>query len=270
MKKRLYFIFAILVAAGATWSCQKQETMVFNDVNRISLQDSVTANYTFIYEDASVTSHTFLLTVNTIGDVPGHERRVMIEQIPEYDITYLYDDQGQVTDTIKTEIPNMAVAGKHYISFDDTAAQAEWTVEAGKNTSSIPITLLRDASLQSETIRLRVRLVPTDDFQLGETKALEKTIVFSDRLLQPKFWDINITNYNFGRWSVVKHQFMIDVSGERIDDEWYNAKVNGIQGSITNYTNIFRRALSDFNSDPANIASGLAPMRDENNNIITM
>ena len=264
MKRTIYTFLTVLIVTAGTWSCQKDELMLFSDANRINFADSTTQSYTFIYDDASITGYDFYIRIQTIGDVVNYDRKVKIVQVPEYDVTYEYDDQGNVTDTIKTVIPNMAVAGKHYVSFDDTAAQAEWIVKANSNTASIPIKLLRDASLDSETVRLRVSIAESDDFQMGEVHKREFTLKFSDRLEKPVFWNINITNQTFGVWSAIKHQFMIDATGERFDDEWWNTNVNGVTGAQSHYQNFLKNKLVEFNNDPDNIASGAAPLTDEN------
>ena len=63
-------------------------------------------------------------------------------------------------------------------------------------------------------------------------------------------------------YSTRKHEFMIEVSGERIDDEWYNTKVNGVSGASNYYQAKFKTALDKFNNDPVNVESGVAPMRE--------
>ena len=55
---------------------------------------------------------------------------------------------------------------------------------------------------------------------------------------------------------------MIEVSGERIDDEWWNTKVNSVAGAQNYYKAKFKTALDKYNNAPTNIASGTAPMRE--------
>ena len=254
--KKIYLISAVLLLA-AMWSCKKEEIMLFSDVNRINFADSLTQTHTFYYDDQTVTEYKFMLRVNTIGDVVNYPREVKLVQVPEYDVTYVRDNENNIIDTVYTEIANMARPGVHY-RFDAD----EWIVPAGANTAMIPVTLLRDASLGTNIIRLRVGIVPSEDFQSGEVKAREKTITFSDQLLRPAFWNQNTITI-LGNWSVRKHAFMIETSGKRIDQEWYDTEYN-ITGGSQYWDNFFNRKLAEFNADPANIASGEAPLKDEN------
>jgi len=53
---------------------------------------------------------------------------------------------------------------------------------------------------------------------------------------------------------------MINVLHETIDEAWYQAASS--IGALANYQNLLKGALAAFNSDPANIASGKAPLRE--------
>ena len=250
------------------FGCTQEDPMSYQDISRVQMKDTARLNYSFVFEPASVEKGVVYIQVNTIGDMMDYDREVKLVQIPEYDYTYVRDPETNlVIDTIMTEKPNKAMPGVHYMALDDPSVVASCVIKANTVTAQIPITLLRHPDLEKNDFRLRVMLVPSKDFEVGETKAVARTIIFADRLVQPAFWASNI--YSFGTYGTVKHQFMIDALGENIDDEWYATKVQPITGAVTQYKNLLGRLLKEFNEDPANILSGKAPLKEANETLVT-
>jgi hypothetical protein len=255
------FILLLAIAAG----CKKADYLMYNSGARIQLKDTIPMSYTFVYEDAKVARDTILIDLKTIGGITDFNRAVTVQQIPEYDITYKYDPiTNKVIDSTVTPKPYAAVPGKHYVPFTDAGAQAIMFVQADSATGKLPIILLRDTSLKTNSYRLRIRLTADDQFAIGEKNAIEKTIIFSDKLERFDSWKVD--NYTapaysvFGKYSTGKHQFMIDVLKTRIDEAWYQA-IAAVQAQ-QHYKNLLRDALTAFNTDPANLASGKAPVRE--------
>jgi hypothetical protein len=263
MMKKYSCIIVILLALAA--GCKKADYMLYNNGARIQIADTTPLSYTFVYKELAVTRDTVYIQLNTIGGITDHNRTITLEQIPEYDITYVRDPlTNKVTDSTVKEKPFKAVAGKHYISFTDPAVQNMMYVQADSAKTRLPVILLRDTSLKSNSYRLRIRLIANDEFALGETKAIERTIIFSDRLERFESWKTDGTAspayVAFGKYSVGKHQFMIDVLKTKIDEDWFKA-ITAAQ-AIGHYKNLLRDALAAFNTDPANISSGKAPVRE--------
>jgi len=261
--KRLIYIITILMATAS--GCTKSEFLLFSDVARVQLSDTTSLSSTFIYDPATVVKDTVYVEVSTIGGITHYDRPVKLVQVPEFDYTYVRDPiTNQITDTIATERPFKAVAGTHYIDLADKSLESMMVVKADSVRAMIPVVLLRDASLKANSYRLRLQLVANKEFSLGEKNARAKTIVFSDRLERFYSWRIDGTAAgafnNFGKYSTGKHQFMIDVLKVNIDEIWYQAALSA--QALTNYANLLKRALTTFNNDPANIASGKAPLRE--------
>ncbi len=262
MKKYSCIIVLLLaIAAG----CKKADYLLYKDVARIQMADTVAVSSTFIYEAPEVLRDTVYIRLNTIGGIADQDRAVTLEQVTEYDITYVRDPlTNKITDSVVKEKPFKAVPGTHYVALNDPSMQSLLVVRASKAFDSLPIILLRDASLKDNSYRLRLRIVANNEFATGETKAIEKTIVFSDRLERFESWKTDTYTSpafgSFGKYSIPKHQFMIDVLKTRIDEEWYKAIV-AIQAQ-QHYKNLVKDALAVFNADPANIAAGIAPLRE--------
>lgn len=261
--KQLFAILALctVVVAG----CKKSPYLLYSDINRVQMDDTTTISETFIFEPATLVRDTVYIRINTMGGISPVDRPVKLVQIPEYTYTYTRDPiTNQVTDSVKNPVPNTAKPGIHYIDFNDKAVQNLLVIKANEAQSSLPVILLRDTSLKSNSYRLRLKLEANDQFGLGETKFIERTIVFSDRLERFESWKVD--SYSapafswFGKYSVGKHQFMIDVLKQDIDEKWFKASVE--LGALNQFVTVLKQALSDFNSNPDNIASGKAPVRE--------
>ncbi|MFR7812500.1 MAG: hypothetical protein ACLU4N_26510, partial [Butyricimonas faecihominis] len=61
------------------------------------------------------------------------------------------------------------------------------------------------------------------------------------------------------------HAFMTEVIGQKINDEWFlNRRKDYAEKNF--WKGKCKEALQEYNSDPENIASGLAPMREDPKN----
>ncbi|MBR1463307.1 MAG: DUF4843 domain-containing protein [Prevotella sp.] len=263
MKKIICLMLPLCIGLA---SCHEDDPLLFNDKARVQLRPDASGtfgdySYSFIWSPASTTRDVVYLPIRVMGGPADTDRHVMIEQVNEYDITYTKDHWGYVTDSVVTERSDKAIAGKHYVPFDSPEYGQLLTIPAGEVLTQIGIILIRDASLSSEKVRLRIRLKPTDDFELGESKYLERTITFSDMLEQPSNWAQRYMNSYFGTYSKTKHQLMMKVVNGKVDEDWVNQAYNSV--SFRYYWRMkFIEALQAYNNDPSNIASGLAPMRE--------
>lgn len=268
MKK---FICLMLPLCLGLAGCQEEGGLLFNDKARIMLATDNTGrlgeySYSFVWSEAGMVRDTVYLPVRVMGGPADADRVVALEQISEQNITYIKDHWGYVVDSVVTERTDKAVAGKHYVAFDDPEYRSLLTVPAGAVTSSIGVILLRDASLSEEKVRLRIRLQANDDFKQGESRFLERTITISDMLEQPANWVTRLMNNRLGTYSKAKHRLMIQVVGEgtKVDEAWIEQAYSS--SSFLIYWRMkFIEALQAYNNDPTHIAAGLAPMREDEN-----
>ena len=261
--KSILYLPTLMLLAGLS-SCQEAEYMLFNEAARVQMDESEEIKADFYYMDESIQRDTVYLSIHTIGDPEKRPRRVMLQQITEYDIEYQYDNKGNLVDSVVTEKPNKAVPGVHYVPMDDPEMENLLYVQLDSVTLEVPVILLRDASLQEEEYRLCLELVATEDFLLGEHEHLSGTITMADKLSKPSFWTSRVERYYFGAYSERKHEFMYEVAGEPINDEWYD-RLSQDYAEQTYFINKFKNALDEYNNDPDNIAQGLAPMREDPN-----
>ena len=276
--KKIFYILTASFCLGMM-GCQEDEALLFQDVARVQFTSGVEDYpYSFVWLDKSQGNAVVKLPILVTGGPADVERTVKVTQVEEYDVTYEYDNKGYVIDSTVTPKPNPAVAGVHYVPFNEPDAQALLKVKAGVVKDSLAIILKRDASLETEKVRLRLRLEASDDLQLGESKYLERTIIFSDMLEQPSGWYYkNYYTYSvaysyLGNYSVPKHELMIRVlqrlqsSESRVDDQWI-AKGNADPTIFVYWRSKFVEELNAFNNNPENIESGIAPLRENPNDL---
>ena len=271
--KKIFYILTASFCLGMM-GCQEDEALLFQDVARVQFTSGVEDYpYSFVWLDRSQESAIVKLPILVTGGPVDIERTVKVTQVEEFDVTYEYDNKGYVIDSTVTPKPNPAVAGVHYVPFNDSEAQALLKVKAGVVKDSLAIILKRDASLTTEKVRLRLRLEASDDLELGESKYLERTIVFSDMLELPSEWNSYSNAYYYlGNYRVPKHELMIRVlkklqsSASRVDDEWLR-KGNADPTIFVYWRSKFVEELNAFNNNPENIESGIAPLRENPNDL---
>ncbi len=138
-------------------------------------------------------------------------------------------------------------------------------IKAGEITGYVPVIVLRDNSLKTEKVRLRIQLVVSNDLELGQAKNLIMLLNISDQLEQPVNWTrySSVQSY-LGAYSKPKHELMIEVLHDKVDENWLDQMVND-RPNLIFWRGKFQEALNAFNNDPANIASGKAPLRENPN-----
>lgn len=237
MNKRYFLI--ILLITGLFASCKKEQGMIFDDIARIQFGQSPAQFYkpqfdlddtlktkTFVYDPEDVVRDTVYFDIYTLGKVSESDRSFTIKQ---------------------EEIPgvNNAVAGKHYVAFDDPSVKDLYVIKAGTAHSKVPVIVLREPSLKDTSVKLKMVIAPDENFQPGEPAKLWRRVEFSDQLTMPNRWPM--MEGFFGKYSKVKHQFFIDVTGEKWDDELFDEFYASI--SLMNYyRTVVKTALVDYNN----------------------
>jgi hypothetical protein len=254
MKQKIFFIIAIAIIALA--SCKQDQYYLYNDVARIQFGPDMTRiyqptynladttkNYTFYYAPASKTQDTVFFDIYAIGGTSSKDRSFTLQQV-------------QVNGATN------AVAGTDYKAFNDPTVTGKYVIKAGQVHAFVPIVMLRNAAQKTTTYTLKFNVAEDANFKFGEKNNLWRKVIFTDRLSQPTAWNAYQIQYFMGAYSVVKHAFLINLTGQRWDDTFITLIYNDY-GQAKYYQSVYKTALINYNNaHPGN------PMKDEFGTII--
>lgn len=256
--KRFFIYMMALVGLASLASCEK-DLPVYNDsTNRLNFYYDISSTkyfrselarsaYSFVYGSEEAVDDTLWFEVETMGFVTDYDRPISLEQV-------------EVADA------NNAVAGKHYQGFDTPSLQKFYVIPAGKARTKIPVVLLRDASLKSESVTLKFAIKPNEYFSHGYELYQKRFIEFTDQLSEPSYWNYNygdedyawgFWNY-FGTYGIVKHQFLIEQNGEKWDDDYIKSLMDGDSAYLTFLAQKMAQRLEEVNAERA--AQGEGPL----------
>jgi hypothetical protein len=158
---------------------------------------------TFVYAGGDAETDTVWIPLKTIGMVTDFDRPVTLTQV---------QGEGQ-----------NAMAGTHFVSFNDQSLSTEYVIPAGKSTVELPIVLKRDASLKAEKVLVEFTLAANNYFTPGFIGPQTVQIWVTDQMDRPSFWptasDATL-NKKIAPYDPVLHQFLIDATGNKWDDEY--------------------------------------------------
>lgn len=199
--------------------------------------------YSFFFRfNTAVTQDTFWLpTVRIVGNTASRSRSINL----------VVADSGTT-----------AVSGRDYRLIQNTMPADSFS------TNRVGVVLLRSAAIADSSVKLVLRLQPSQDFP-GETAfntlTTDRTlffgnsygISFTSQAVQPPYWD-GVIQLNFGTWGSVKYGYMVQVLGKVLGINPVSAED---ASKMFGYLIQVRKALEVYNAaNPGN------PMLDENGN----
>lgn len=225
-----YLLGAVL--AMTMVACSNDQDFYYRDTPRVRLvgpeawtvgSDSLT--FSFVTYPTDTTEKVMMVNAVIMGTPQDHDRTANI--VVDNDLTTASPQQYSLPATV--------------------------TIPAGKTSAAFPVTLRRDASLQQQTVRLYIKVAPSDDFQPGVNEENHLLLVWNDILSKPTNWD-ELKEF-FGEYSNTKYRFMIANAGGIT--EFDTDKLSW--GELMNLRIKFQNALQDYNNaHPGN------PLKDEN------
>lgn len=233
-------------------SCKKAMPGIYSGEQYLEFSATTTAGAKEVYTayapfyalDANKTTDTVLIHVVTTGSIPSKTSYIQFTAFTDNTVTSTYPD---------------AVAGVHYVSFDDINLKKLMKINAGKSEAYIPVVLKRDPSLKDKVYQLRFKIGISDDIKPGNSNHTEGVIYISDRLSQPINWT---TTFFLGAYGPVKHQFMIEQSGQPWDAAFITTLTVPVDLNTQSfYLFKFTQALKTVNA--ARKAAGLAELRED-------
>lgn len=174
MKK--YILLVLL--ASAFFACNRDDIEAYESGRFLYIPDSLEMNSAFVSfkHHLGKDSYKVPFIVRMIGSVST-------ENLP-YEI--------EVIDSLTTAAPE----------------DYSWTAPvfgAGRNRDTLWLEIHNTAHLNTETVRLEVRLVENENFRIGYYDRLTAGVSFNNQMSQPLWWDENITNLFLGTYSEEKY-----------------------------------------------------------------
>lgn len=248
---RIKIIIPLLAAAMLT-ACEKSLPVYDSPDDALNFEVTldeegiaVERNFTFVYFDDDVLQDTVWVRANTQGFLTDSDRPFELRQISS-----------------GTDRPD-AVAGQHYVGFDEAEMKSHLVVPAGASTVRFPVIVRRDASLADSDVSLYFQLRENDNFKQGLIPLRTVKLVISNRLSCPPSW----SDFYFGTYGTVKHRFMIDHTGLRWDEDFFKELLAGDFGYIQYLGTLLARELKAENARRA--ADGLMPLKENNGRDVT-
>lgn len=224
----------MIVILSIFCSCNTDLAKWESTTSRIQFLGDTLVSKSFIFENETMTRDTVYLTLRTMGFASNSDRYFTLQQV-------------------ELEGVKNAVAGVHYLGFDDPEMKKHLKVAANEATVSVPIIVLRDRSLLEGRVELKIALVEDDEFLFGEVNTFYRRLVISDEYERPASYNSSIEN-TFGTYSKVKHKFIHQVLWEKsgiIPDDAFFKRVYS-NGTYKYYSEVCGRALKIYNEDPNN------------------
>ncbi|MFV0555281.1 MAG: DUF4843 domain-containing protein [Mangrovibacterium sp.] len=274
MKKYIY-IMTLLLALGA---CQLSEVHKYLGENYVQFTPDDAAEvanttvdefYSFAYVADDVKRDTFWVDAHVSGEITEGKRYYKLKQSMHYTEEIEYDIDGSILNETIIETPDQAVSGVHYVSFDDPDFQEMCYVENNDVNFKVPIIVLRDNSLKKVDKLLNVEFEESDDFKVGNYSTRQQVVMISDNVTYPTWWSEDgpgsiadgwKLSTIFGYYGPVKHRLMIQVTGEK----WDNDFLEGLtREERLGYKNICSKALYELNQE--RIARGETELMEDAN-----
>jgi hypothetical protein len=242
--KRLEVLYVLLLPLIIAACTQNEMLSYENDPalyfagNTDTKSDSI--NHSFFILNSDILKDTVLVRVNTMGELSSQDRPVALLQT-----------------NIGAE--GAAVAGVHYVPFDDATLKPLLQVPAGKEFVDIPVVFIRDESLDTTKVRLELALAANEYFRPGVADKQRFIITTTNIIEKPGTWDLR-WYFAFGKsWGPVKMRFIIDVTGHT---DW-NTMPNDML-FLTYLGALAKQKLLEYNTAHPN-----EPLREANGNLVT-
>ena len=198
MKKYILSTLIALATLFAVSSCSDNEPTDYTGGSALYI-DNEAVSYSFFYAEDASDRASVNIKIHAQG-LPSAENRAFT----------LYQKNAGESDA--------AQAGVHYLSFDSDEMKQVMVMPAGKNEVEVPVVLLKDASLDTKVVKLKIGVKANENFASGVVEKDSVVISISSQAIKPTNWAD--WEEAFGSsWGSVKMRFIIDNTGITNFDE---------------------------------------------------
>jgi hypothetical protein len=243
--KRFKFIYAVLLSALIAAACTENKMLSYENDPAVYFAGTGDAgvdsiNHSFFLLSTDIVKDTVFVRINTMGELSSQSRPVPVVQA-------------------NVGAEGAAVAGVHYVSFDDPTLKPLLQVPAGKEFVNIPIVFIRDKSLDSTKVRIELALTTNDYFRPGVTEKQRFSLTTTDLVEKPGAWDTRWFIFLGKSWGPVKMRFLIDITGYT---DWFTTPSD--MSMLQYFGALAKQRLLEYNA-----AHPDEPLRESNGDLVS-
>lgn len=206
MKNKIIYGLCLWAAAGILFSsCQEQIVEKFDTKSSLSFFWDKYANNMLGVPQRDSTSFSFFYVASSLT-----EDQVWID-VRLTGVPSATDQPFKLTQ-LNAGKPRAAVAGKHYVAFDDPRMLQALVMPAGAIRVAIPVIVKKTSDMESAQFRLEIGFEPTDYFVPGLKTQSKFVVNMTAMAVKPSTWEYYY-NLTFGEWGSEKMRFLIDHVG---------------------------------------------------------
>lgn len=200
MKKLIKYCLMLGLLGWMVSACEQQDAQIYENDPRIAFKRGERG---YGQQDSLIHSF-FLVTKGKERDTVWVEMAAM--GLPEQEkaraIRLVQTNEGK---------EGAAVAGKHYVAFDDASVAGLMLMPANQVEVKIPVILIHDPSLDKEKVRIEITVGENEFFRPGIDLNRNFMVQTTAMPEQPANWQS--WSYYFGVWGPVKMDFIINYLG---------------------------------------------------------
>lgn len=229
-----YFIniFLTLILVFGFFACEENDPKGYNGNDAVYFQTNASnwseikdsIEYSFAGKVADV--DTVKLLVKLMGNVVNYDRKIT---------PYIVSEK------------TTAQEGLHYESL-----KGSYILKADEMEAIVPLVVYnRDARLDEQSFSVTIALKPSDELSLGITKRTQVTVIISNILKKPEYFDRFYLNYYFGPYTRSKHEMMIQIVGKDFPEtaDEMNANFSFWQEACNYFNNYLKDNYPVYGSD---------------------
>ena len=208
MKYGFFFFISVL----AFVACQENEISTFDNESSLFFFRDIYNNNSKGTPQLDSTSYSFFLAGSIQIDTVWLD--VLLTGSPS--------DQDRPFRIVQSNVgePGGAVAGTHYVAFDDPEMVKRMVMPANKVSVALPVIMTRTPQMDTEEYRLDMEILPNEYFIQGIKDRVVYVLKITGKATKPANWDSpNSYLATFGEWGQEKMRFIIDYVGYNTFDE---------------------------------------------------
>ena len=173
MKIKIISVIFLLVVI--TIGCEENSALEYENEPALYFENTTygqrdSVNHTFFIQPDEQMRDTVFVEILTMGYPADVDRSFVLEQV----------NVGQ---------PGAAVAGKHFVAFDDPEMVSHLVIPKGSVRKSFPLIVLRDPSLELEEVRIELEIGENEYFKPGIDVWTNFVVKTTAMAVKPKAWD---------------------------------------------------------------------------------